>query len=351
VITVETSSMVRHIRLLILGAIAIAAGVSLCGITWWAAAPVQANAAHPEAAVAAARPGRRAEEPISPLVAPDDLDPRKVALGRRLFHDPALSASGDMSCATCHSLDDAGVDRRRHELGGALATVDTPTVFNSGLNFRQFWDGRATSLEEQIEGPIFNPREMGARDWPEVVGRVSAIPGYGPQFTEIYPDGISPAAVKDALVAFERSLVTVGSRFDRFLAGDRDALTADEQRGYALFKELGCISCHQGANVGGNMFARMGAIKDFFGRRGKIDERDLGRYNVTAREQDRFRFRVPSLRLVALTAPYLHDGSVATLEEAVALMADHQLGHPISDEEVALVVEFLRTLAGPTEGF
>ena len=289
--------------------------------------------------------------PISAVPARGPLDPVRAELGRRLFHEVRLSHDDSLSCAGCHPLDRAGVDHEVRAVGiaGARGARNTPTVFNAALNFRQFWDGRAASLEAQIDGPIANPNELGS-SWPEVVGKLSRDPSYQRAFATAYAGPVTAEAVRDAIATFERTLVYRGSRFDRFLDGDAAALSSEERAGYHLFQQLGCASCHQGANVGGNMFERLGVIRDFFGQRGAPSESDLGRYNVTGRDEDRFVFRVPSLRLVSQTAPYLHDGSVPTLADAIVTMASYQLGRHLPAADVHALELFLGSLAGAPEG-
>jgi cytochrome c peroxidase len=287
------------------------------------------------------------DEPITPLPLHLPLDQRKVNLGHRLFLDPRLSHDNTLSCSSCHGLETGGADRRARSIGigGAKGDINAPTVFNSGFSFRQFWDGRAATLEEQIDGPVNNPREMGS-SWPEVVRKLRADPGYARAFPELYSEGIQAGNIKDAIATFERSLVTTNSRFDKFLRGDQPALTERELAGYQRFKAYGCIACHQGVNVGGNMFQKFGIAADYFTDRGNITKADLGRMNVTGLERDRYRFKVPSLRNVALTPPYFHDGSAATLPDAVNIMARYQLGRSLSPEDRDLIVAFLGTLTG-----
>jgi cytochrome c peroxidase len=276
------------------------------------------------------------------------LDPNKVKLGRKLFHDSRLSGNDTISCASCHVLSAGGVDNRVHSIGinGAEGGINAPTVFNSAFNFVQFWDGRAATLEDQIEGPLNNPIEMGT-SWPQVLPKLTKDPDYPAEFSRIYADKeISPANIKDAIADFERSLLTPNSRFDKYLRGDKTALSSNEMHGYSLFQSYGCVSCHQGINLGGNMFERMGLMSDYFGDRGHPTDADNGRYNVTKNEADRHFFRVPSLRNVGLTAPYFHDGSAATLPEAVRFMAKYQLGRKIEDDDLNDIVSFLFSLTG-----
>ncbi|MEO8331105.1 MAG: cytochrome-c peroxidase [Gallionella sp.] len=291
------------------------------------------------------------QEPISPIPLEMKLDARKVALGRRLFFDTRLSSDGTISCAYCHKLDHGGVDGlpRSFGLGGKEANINTPTVFNSGFNFRQFWDGRAATLEEHVDFSKKNPCEMGS-SWDEVIAKLGKDADYRRDFGAVYREGPGMVSVKDAIATFERSLITPNGKFDRYLRGDKQALSKEELAGYQLFKNLGCISCHQGMNVGGNMYEKLGVVDDYFAHRGNLREADLGRYNVTGIEDHRYEFRVPTLRNVALTAPYFHDASAVTLEQAVAIMGKYQLGVNLSAEEISKVVKFLNTLTGVYQG-
>jgi cytochrome c peroxidase len=292
------------------------------------------------------------DQPISPIPRHLDLDARKVALGRRLFNDPRLSHDDTISCAFCHVMKLAGTDARVVALGigGRSNTVNTPTVLNSGFNFRQFWDGRAASLEEQMESPVRNPVEM-ASDWPEVIGKLGRDADYPRQFAEIWPEAgkaaITALHIERAIAEFERGLITPDAPFDRFLRGDQQALSAEARKGWELFRNLGCIACHQGINVGGNMYANLGVMGDFFVDRRQPDKKsDLGRYNVTGREEDRHLFKVPSLRNVERTAPYFHDGSIPTLEKAVDTMARYQLGVRLDAAQRKALLAFLGSLNG-----
>lgn len=287
------------------------------------------------------------QEPITPIPLVLNLDIRKVALGRRLFHDAQLSHDNKISCAYCHNLAKGGTDGLQHAIGinGKANSVNTLTVFNSGFNFRFFWDGRAATLEDQIDSQLNNPCELGST-WEEVVDKLEKDATYRRDFSAIYPEGIKQQTIKDAIVTFVRSLTTPNSKFDRFLRGDQQALNNIERAGYDLFKSLGCISCHQGMNVGGNLYEKIGLIEDYFAHRGNMQEADFGRYNVTHDEADRYKFRVPSLRNVALTAPYLHDGSAKSLEAVVAIMGKYQLGVDLRADEIGKIISFLNTLTG-----
>lgn len=281
---------------------------------------------------------------------PPVLGPREE-LGRRLFHDPRLSADRTLSCASCHSLERGGMDGRRVSVGvnGAEGSFNAPTVFNASLQIAQFWDGRARTLAEQAAGPILNPVEM-AGNWTDIVHRLEGDATYRQAFLAVYGSSTpQPQQVTDALAAFERTLVTPNSRFDQYLMGVTQALSAQELRGYQRFQSLGCISCHQGQAIGGNLFQPFGVLSspDEARRRGRTDP---GRYAVTGLERDRGVFKVPSLRNVAVTAPYFHDGRVGTLEEAVWLMGKAQLGRDLSRQEVDDLVAFLHTLTGQWQG-
>lgn len=288
-------------------------------------------------------------EPIQALTPPVGLDPDKIALGKALFADPRLSHDNSVACATCHMLKPpgGGADGRQTAIGiaGQRGEVNTPTVFNASLNFVQFWDGRAATLEEQAAGPVHNPLEMGS-NWKEVIAKLSTTADYPAAFNHIYSDGITGANIADAIATFERSLVTPGSRFDNWLQGQGQALSDQEREGYRLFKEFGCISCHQGTNIGGNMYQKFGIFGDFRPANRPPRKSDLGRFNVTGRQEDKAVFKVPGLRNIARTAPYFHDGSAPDLPTAVATMARVQLGRDISPQEISLIVQFLESTTG-----
>lgn len=283
---------------------------------------------------------------VLPLPRLPNVDPGRRALGARLFHDPRLSKDGTIACVTCHDLAAGGDDGMPRSIGmnGVVGAVNAPTVLNAALNIHQFWDGRANSLEQQIDGPIHEPGEMGL-GWPEAVLRVRADADYARDFRQSYGAPPDEASIKDAIATYERSLLTPGSPFDRYLLGDAGALVDDALAGWNRFQELGCVSCHQGINLGGNMFQRMGKIGDYFAGR-ELTKADLGRYNVTGRERDRHRFKVPTLRNVELTAPYFHDGAVASLDEAVRWMGRLQLGFELSADETRQITAFLCSLTG-----
>jgi cytochrome c peroxidase len=289
-------------------------------------------------------------EPIKPLPLNANQDPARTTIGHRLFQDVRLSANRHVSCASCHDLAKGGADGRVHSVGfnGQLTAVNAPTVLNAALNFKQFWNGRAESLEAQVDAVIRNPVEMGS-NWADVVATVAQDAGYQKAFGASYKDGVTKANIQNALATFERTLITPNSRFDRYLRGDRNAISDEERAGYLKFKQYGCIACHQGVNVGGNMFQKFGVMGDYFQNRGNPTEADMGRYLVTKEEDDKHVFKVPSLRNVALTAPYFHDGTAKTLDTAVDAMFRYQLGRVASKEDKASIIQFLNTLTGDVE--
>ncbi|MEG3639916.1 cytochrome-c peroxidase [Magnetococcus sp. PR-3] len=288
-----------------------------------------------------------AQEPLAPIPDLQNWDPAKAVLGDKIFHDPRLSVDDTVSCAHCHPLDQGGMDNEKHSVGvlGRTGQVNTPTIFNSSLNFVQFWDGRAKTLFDQISFPLTAAHEM-ASSWPEVIKKLQKDSDYTRSFSKLYPQGMTADTIGDALVHFERTLLTPNGRFDRWLKGEENILTEQEKEGYALFKAYGCSACHQGRAVGGNMYEKMGIMGNYFRDRGDISRADYGRFNHTQREDHRYEFKVPSLRNVALTAPYFHDGSVPRLEEAVEAMGRYQLGRVLPLEDIEKIVAFLTTLTG-----
>lgn len=291
--------------------------------------------------------GERMNEPILPVPAAAPQHPARVALGRRLFSDGRLSGNGVVSCASCHDVKKGGADSSARSIGfsGRLTALNTPTVFNAALNFRQFWNGRASTLEQQVGMVVENPVEMGAK-WPDVVRKVAADGSYRQAFGSAYRDGVTRANIENALASYERTLVTPDSRFDRYLKGDGGAITTMEKAGYLRFKQYGCVSCHQGVNVGGNMFQKYGVVA----APPLAQAVELGRFRLTGKAQDKHVFKVPGLRNVARTAPYFHDGSAATLDQAIAAMFRYQLGRESSSEDRQLIAAFLATLNAEPEG-
>lgn len=290
-------------------------------------------------------------EVTQPIPTDIQFDTAKVKLGRELFNDVRLSVDDTIACANCHVLSRGGADGMVHSIGinGAEGGINAPTVLNSAFNFTQFWDGRAASLEDQIDGPVQHPKEMGST-WSKILAKLHGDKHYQEAFSKIYPDEFTVANIKDAIATYERSLITPDSRFDQYLRGDKHAISEHEEHGFELFQQYGCATCHQGVNLGGNMYERMGLMDDYFGDRGNVTEADYGRYNITHKESDRYYFRVPSLRNVARTAPYFHDGHTAKLRDAVEIMAKYQLGREIPHVDADAIVAFLNTLDGKYEG-
>jgi len=286
-------------------------------------------------------------EPIQPIPLTLKQDPARSDIGRRLFSDARLSGNGRVSCASCHDVGNGGGDRRARSAGlhQQLAEVNTPTVLNAALNFKQFWNGRADTLEAQVDQVVQNPVEMGST-WADVIRKVAQDEGYKSAFAAAYKDGVTKANIENAIATYERTLITPNSRFDKYLRGDANAITAAEKLGYAKFKDFGCVACHQGVNVGGNMFQKFGVMGNYFEARGNPTRSDLGRYLVTGLEGDKNVFKVPSLRNVALTAPYFHDASAKTLEVAVDVMFRYQLGRVASKDDKESIIRFLETLTG-----
>ncbi|WP_141591082.1 cytochrome-c peroxidase [Myxococcus sp. AB056] len=274
---------------------------------------------------------------------PEDTD-AQVALGRMLYFEPRLSKNHDVSCNTCHGLTTFGVDNKALSDGhkGLKGTRNSPTVYNAAGHIAQFWDGRADTLEAQATGPILNPVEMAMPDEKRVLATLTSIPEYTKRFREAFPGDKKPVTMANtarAIAAFERKLVTT-SRFDAFVGGKHDALTEQEQRGLQLFATTGCTTCHNGPAVGGTSFQKLGLIEDYPGLK------DAGRFDATKNEDDRGKFRVPTLLNVDKTGPYLHDGSVVELPQMVRLMAKHQLARTLTDPEVDDLVAFLKSLTG-----
>jgi cytochrome c peroxidase len=272
------------------------------------------------------------QEPISPIPPAPEIDPQKLALGESLFRDVRLSGNGQRSCASCHDPDTNGASGTRFDKApdGTDVPFNSSTVFNAALSFRLNWEGGARTLQEQAETTMQNPQIMAA-SIPEVLTRLRADPAMVGRFRQVYGDEPQWESLIDAIAAYERTMVTPDSRFDHWLRGDADALSIQEQNGYQLFKSLGCISCHQGVNVGGNLFERHGIFHPLASPKPRI-------------------LRVPSLRNVATTPPYFHDGSAPTLEDAVTQMGNAQLDQTLTDHQVSAIVAFLRSLTGTYRG-
>lgn len=284
-----------------------------------------------------------AVEPIAPLpTEPEGVDIAKARVGRMLFLDPILSSDQKISCHSCHSLDHGGADPRDVSVGAyeRKGEIQSPSIYNARYNFRQFWNGRASDLKEQLSGPLHNPAEMDMTS--ELIERrLNNSTFYREQFKEAYGIAyITAGDVMDALVEFEKALVTPNSRFDRFLRGEK-VLSAEERKGYATFKSLGCITCHNGINIGANTFQKMGLFREY-----PYNEKYQDRSALTKNALHKNVFKVPTLRNITQSAPYFHDASAKTLEEAVTTMARYNLGISIAPEERDLIIAFLQTLEG-----
>lgn len=287
-------------------------------------------------------------EPIQPIVPPQQVNLGLVELGKKLYFDPRLSKSGFISCNSCHNLSMGGTDNIKTSIGDKWqqGPINAPTVLNSSLNVAQFWDGRAADLKAQAGGPIANPGEM-AFSHTLAIDVLGSIPAYQREFRQVFgKDRITIDQVTVAIAEFEKTLVTPNSRFDQWLLGKKDALSADEQYGYKLFKESGCVACHNGPAVGGNSFQKMGVVQAY-----KATSPAEGRSAVTGKEIDRFSFKVPTLRNVEMTYPYFHDGAADTLTQAVDVMGRLQLGKNFTKDENAKIVAFLKTLTGDQPAF
>ncbi|MEZ5535168.1 MAG: cytochrome-c peroxidase [Thiolinea sp.] len=287
-------------------------------------------------------------EPIKPIEAVTPENEGMVELGKKLYFDPRLSKSGFISCNSCHNLSMGGTDNLPTSIGDRWqqGPINSPTVLNSSLNVAQFWDGRAKDLKEQAGGPIANPGEM-AFTHELAVDVLESIPQYKEEFKAVFDkDEINIDMVTDAIAAFEETLATPDSKFDQWLKGDDKALSENELAGYQLFKNSGCVACHNGPAAGGASFQKMGSVEPY-----QTDNPAEGLSAVTGKDADRFKFKVPTLRNVELTYPYFHDGAAKTLEEAVNTMGRIQLGKKFTDEETAQIVAFLKTLTGKQPEF
>lgn len=295
----------------------------------------------------------RAAEPVRPIDRELVTDPAKVALGKALYNDTRLSLDNTVSCATCHEIENAGVDNHQysHGVNDQLGGVNAPTVYNAVYNFVQFWDGRAKTLADQAAGPPLNPVEMASPSFDFIIAKLEADKPFAKEFAAVYPDGITQANITDAIEQYERTLITPDSRFDKWLRGDDAAISKEETEGYELFKKYDCATCHVGQNLGGLSYELMGLRKDYFADRGlELTNEDNGRFKETLNERDRHRFKVPGLRNVEHTWPYYHDGTRETLEDAVRDMGTYQSGVDLTEPEVGKMVAFLKTLTGEYQG-
>jgi len=269
--------------------------------------------------------------------------PEKIALGKKLYFETALSVDNTISCNSCHNVNDNGngTDNMPTSSGvdGKKGGRNAPTVLNAGFHIAQFWDGRAPSLKEQAKGPILNPIEMAMPDEKSVIEKLRAIEGYEAEFKAAFPadeNALTYDNLAEAIAAFERTLIT-GNKLDSFINGKAGALSKEEKEGLTLFLDSGCNACHSGPAIGGQTYQKLGAVNPY-------DTKDTGRYAITKNESDKFVFKVPSLRNISKTNPYFHDGMVETLEDAVKKMGYHQLGLEFSDEQINSIVTFLKAL-------
>ncbi|MEZ4223218.1 MAG: cytochrome-c peroxidase [Polyangiaceae bacterium] len=310
------------------------------------------SAATPSAAPSAAPAGITREQATAvfkPLAtemtsAENPITDAKVELGRTLYYDERLSKNQDVSCNTCHLLDKYGVDGTDVSVGHkkAKGTRNAPTVYNAAAHFVQFWDGRSPNVEHQATQPVLNPVEMAMPDEAAVLKVLQSIPEYVEAFKKAFPDdkeALTYANMGKAIGAFERKLVTP-SRWDKYLAGDDKAITDEEKMGAKAFMDANCTTCHQGEHLGGTMYQKAGLVKPW------PNQKDQGRFDVTKAEADKMMFKVPGLRNIEKTAPYFHDASAKTLEEAVQMMSEYQFNKKLDDKQVASIVAFLKTLTG-----
>jgi cytochrome c peroxidase len=289
-----------------------------------------------------------AQEPVEPVAPVKEINLGKVELGKKLYFDPRLSKSGFISCNSCHNLSMGGTDNLKTSIGHKWqqGPINSPTVLNSSLSVAQFWDGRAADLKAQAGGPIANPGEM-AFTHTLAVGMLETIPEYVIEFKLVFGKSVIDIdQVTDAIAEFEKTLVTPHSRFDHWLLGESGAITSEELAGYQLFKNSGCVACHNGSALGGTSFQKMGVVEPY-----KTDNAAQGLIGVTGKDADRFKFKVPTLRNVDLTYPYFHDGEAATLTQAVDIMGRLQLGRKFTPGENAQIVQFLNTLTGDQPSF
>ena len=286
--------------------------------------------------------------PTTPVADENELTQARVDLGQMLFFETRLSKAQELSCNSCHGLDTYGVDNKPTSTGhkGQRGQRNSPTVYNASLQLAQFWDGRAKNVEEQALGPIANPVEMAMPNGDHAIAVLTSIPGYLPLFQAAFPGQADPITFDNvglAIGAFERTLLTPAP-FDRYLQGDLAALTPEQQTGLQTFMDTGCTTCHNGNTVGGQMYQKLGLVKAY-------QTQDMGRYDLTGKDADKMFFKVPMLRNVSKTAPYFHDGSIATLDEAIKTMAEYQLGRTLDDTQASQIANFLDSLTGdlPTD--
>lgn len=278
---------------------------------------------------------------LKPLPLKADYHQQKAKLGKKLFFDNRLSKNNSISCASCHDLYNGGDDGLKFSFGidGKIGNINSPTVLNSRYNFVQFYNGKAQTLKDQAAFPIQNPIEMGSK-FENIIIKLKKDNEYIKEFNSLYKQGISKDSILDALSEFEKSLITP-SRYDKYLRGDKQALTSIEKEGLKLFKKYGCISCHNGINLGSNIYQKLGLFKEY-----KFKNKNLGLYDLTKNENDKYYFKVPTLRNIELTSPYFHGGDTNSLKEAIAIMGEYQLGIVFEDKQIIKIEAFLKSLTG-----
>jgi cytochrome c peroxidase len=283
-----------------------------------------------------------AQEPITPVSENTVYQQAKAELGRKIFFDKTLSTEGKLSCASCHHLPGSGADSKQYSVGdnGKQLGVNTPTILNSAFNGSFFYDGRTSDRKEQVKISLESPQELDTSS-DEITNKLTQNPSYKKMFDAIYPDSVTKENLYDAIAEFELALFTPNSKFDVYLRGDTSVLSSKEEKGYKKFISTGCINCHNGVNIGGNMYQKMGVFIPY-----KQDKNLNGRIDVTKRKRDQFVYKVPTLRNIALTAPYMHDGQVKTLKEAIKSMRVHQFGVTTDSKSIEQIEAFLRTLTG-----
>ena len=283
---------------------------------------------------------------ITPIPLNIKYDKDKALLGKKLFFDTRLSKDNTISCSSCHLLESGGDGDTQYSFGvdGQVGVLNTPTVLNAVFNFSQNRDGSAKNLKEQVHFPITNPIEMGTT-YEDIIEKLKDDKEYKKLFKESYNQSITKDIIDDALSQFQTALTTPNSRFDRYLRGDKNALSKDEIDGYKLFQKNGCIACHNGVNIGANLYQKVGVVQPYIDK-DKDEKHDLGRYNVTKQESDKYLAKVPTLRNIELTAPYLHNGDAKTLHTIVKFMMKYQVGFIPNDENIEKIVKFLKTLTG-----
>jgi len=289
-----------------------------------------------------------ASDVITPIPLTHGYDRDKALLGKMLFHDVRLSRDNSISCSSCHLLDQGGVNSTKYSIGvdGQKGTLNSPTVLNAVYNLTQMRAGSAKNLQEQAHMAITNPIEMDT-DMKSIVSKLNLDSKYRRKFIKMYSDAITGENILDAIAEFEKALTTPNSRFDRYLRGEQDAMNAYELEGYRLFKENGCTSCHNGVNIGSNLYQRIGISREFI-HHDSDSSHELGRFNVTQKIDDKFMVKVPTLRNIDLTAPYLHNGSLSNLRSVVSFMLEYQVGVVDNQDETLKIVAFLKTLTGQT---